>query len=62
MTERSFRRAIAALGYRLHKHGAAYDLIDLRQNALIASGLSLAEAAEWIARLEGWPELAKCET
>jgi len=59
MTERTFRRSIAALGYRLHKHGDVYDLISAQENALVASDLSLEEAAERIAQLEGWPEQGK---
>ena len=47
MTARTFRRSIAPLGYRLHKHRGAdlFDLIDLKGNFLVLGDVTLEQIA-----------------
>ena len=53
MTEKSFRRSIAPLGYSLHKHRGAdlFDLIDLKGNFLVLGDATLEQIAEHVAAL-----------
>lgn len=51
MTEKAFRRNLKLLGYRIHKRGDLYDLIDIPKNFLVLGGATLDQVAEHIAAL-----------
>ena len=51
MTKQSFRRNLRAMGYRLHKHGDLYDLIDIKGNFLILGNSTIEDIAEHIMQL-----------
>lgn len=50
-SERTFRRTLKELGYRLHKHGDLYDLIDTSKNFLVVGDTSLEQIAAHVADL-----------
>ena len=47
----AFRRRMAINGYRVHKHGNLYDLIDIKTNALVIADVSQEEAVNWAAEV-----------
>lgn len=51
MTERTYRKALKELGYRLHKHGEKYDLIDLKGNFLVLGDSTIEDIAEHVMQI-----------
>lgn len=51
MTERTYRKALKEFGYRLHKHGDKYDLIDLKGNFLVLGDSSIEDIAEHVMQI-----------
>ncbi len=47
----AFRRRLATLGYRVHKHGDLWDLIDIKTNGLVVAGVTREETADWLAKI-----------
>lgn len=47
----AFRRRLAVLGYRVHKHGDLLDLIDIKTNGLVVTDVTREEAVDWLAEI-----------
>lgn len=50
MKEKSFRKNLKGMGYRLHRHGDTFDLIDIKGDSLIMEDASLSDIAEHVFR------------
>ena len=48
-TEHTFRRALRELGYRIRRHGNAFDLIDLHGEYIVLEDSTIENIAEYIA-------------
>ncbi len=45
----AFRRRLATLGYKLHKHGDRWDLVSIETNSTVVTDVTKEETVAWLA-------------